>query len=130
LPYIKLLLCFLFVVTVSSLPLAGGGPAATHFSCFAKKSKQKKATQAPLPFGFPIVQDKNGESQKLATLRHLPLFIPFLSRTIGSVTCVEKPIQKQRPTAAIGKIAPIDTDCFEVAVAFEFVFDLPPFETM
>ena len=23
---------------------AGGSPAATHFSCFAKKSKQKKAT--------------------------------------------------------------------------------------
>jgi hypothetical protein len=44
----------------------GCGPTATHFSCFAKKSKQKKATQASLPFGFPIVQDKNGESQKLA----------------------------------------------------------------
>ena len=27
----------------------GGSPAATHFSCFAKKSKQKKATQKPLP---------------------------------------------------------------------------------
>jgi len=24
-------------------------PAATHFSCFAKKSKQKKVTQKPLP---------------------------------------------------------------------------------
>jgi hypothetical protein len=38
--------------------------------------------------------------------------------------------QKQRPTAAIRKIAPIDTDCFEVAVVFDFAFDLPPFETM
>ena len=38
----------------------------------------------------------------------------------------QKQDQKQRPTAAIRKIAPIDTDCFEVAV----VFDLPPFETM
>jgi len=27
-----------------SLRLAGGSPAATHFSCLAKKSKQKKAT--------------------------------------------------------------------------------------
>ena len=46
---------------------------------------QRKATQAPLPFGFPIVQDKNGESQKLATLKHLTLFFPFLPSTIGSV---------------------------------------------
>ena len=28
---------------------AGGSPAATHFSCFAKKSKQKKATRGSLP---------------------------------------------------------------------------------
>jgi hypothetical protein len=42
--------------------LVGGGPTATHFSCFAKKSKQKKATTLPLPFGFPIVQDKKWES--------------------------------------------------------------------
>jgi hypothetical protein len=41
---------------------AGGSPAAAHFSCFAKKSKQKKATQASLPFGFPIVQYKKWES--------------------------------------------------------------------
>jgi hypothetical protein len=33
--------------------LAGGGPAAAYFSCLAKKSKQKKATALPLPFGFP-----------------------------------------------------------------------------
>ena len=29
--------------------LAGGSPAATHFSCFAKKSKQKKATRGSSP---------------------------------------------------------------------------------
>jgi len=74
-----------FEVTLSAQ--VGGGPTATHFSCFAKKSKQKKATQASLPFGFPIAQDKNGESQKLAALKHLPLFFPFLSCTIGSATC-------------------------------------------
>jgi hypothetical protein len=44
------------------LALVGGGPTATHFSCFAKKSKQKKATQAPSPFGFPFVHDKKWES--------------------------------------------------------------------
>jgi hypothetical protein len=34
------------VVTVRLL--AGGRPAATPFSCFAKKRKQKKATQSEL----------------------------------------------------------------------------------
>ncbi|MQR01807.1 hypothetical protein [Glaciimonas soli] len=35
----------------------GGSPTATHFSCFAKKSKQKKAIAEPLPAvgGFPNV---------------------------------------------------------------------------
>ena len=35
---------------------AGGSPAATHFSCFAKKSKQKKATRGSSPrksAGYP-----------------------------------------------------------------------------
>jgi len=45
---------FLGVVVVadavfSSDELAGGSPAATHFSCFAKKSKQKKATAKARP---------------------------------------------------------------------------------
>ena len=43
---------------------AGGSPAATHFSCFAKKSKQKKATAKPLPFGFPFVHDKKWEANE------------------------------------------------------------------
>ncbi len=34
-------------------PLAGGGPAPTHFSYLAKKSEQKKATRALLPFAVP-----------------------------------------------------------------------------
>ena len=33
-----------FSLTPASCGVAGGCPAATHFSCFAKKSKQKKAT--------------------------------------------------------------------------------------
>ena len=31
--------------------LAGGSPAASHFSCLAKKSNQKKATPLRHPFG-------------------------------------------------------------------------------
>ncbi|WP_395005750.1 hypothetical protein, partial [Undibacterium sp.] len=33
-----------------------------HFLCFAKESKQRKATTLPLAFGFPIVRDKKWES--------------------------------------------------------------------
>jgi hypothetical protein len=42
----------LIFVVVGRL-LAGGRPAATYFSCFAKKSKQKKATQSRCPCGMP-----------------------------------------------------------------------------
>jgi hypothetical protein len=35
------------LVVVVRLP-TGGSPVATYFSCFAKKSKQKKATQSEL----------------------------------------------------------------------------------
>ena len=41
---------------------AGSGPAATSFLCFAKESKQRKATTLPLAFGFPIVRVKKWES--------------------------------------------------------------------
>src|SRR5450830_876339 len=34
-------------------PFAGGSPAATHFLCLAKESKQRKATAGSSPFGVP-----------------------------------------------------------------------------
>jgi len=43
-------------------PLVGCGPTASYLFCFAKKGNPKKATQAPLPFGFPIVHNKKWES--------------------------------------------------------------------
>jgi hypothetical protein len=52
--------------------LAGGRPAATPFSCFAKKRKQKKATQSRCPAGSRLCKSKNGKSSKLATLKHEP----------------------------------------------------------
>jgi hypothetical protein len=45
---------------------AGGGPAAAHFSCLAKKSKQKKATARTLPFGFPQKRGASREARQLA----------------------------------------------------------------
>ena len=44
------------------MEFVGSGPAATHFLCFAKESKQRKATTLPLAFGFPIEQGKKWES--------------------------------------------------------------------
>ncbi|WP_197034850.1 hypothetical protein [Herbaspirillum sp. RV1423] len=55
--------CFVYLVSLfcawvvdavlSSIRLAGGGPAAAHFSCLVKKSKQKKTTAGSRPFGLP-----------------------------------------------------------------------------
>jgi hypothetical protein len=41
--------------------LAGGGPAATFFSCLAKKRRQKKATARLAPAGYPFVHHKKWE---------------------------------------------------------------------
>ena len=59
------LLLFLLSVVVVRL-LAGGRPAATPFSCFAKKRKQKKATQSRCPAGARLCRSKNGKRSKLA----------------------------------------------------------------
>jgi len=64
----------------------GGRPTTTHFLCFAKESKQRKATTLPLAFGYPIVQDKKWESlETRLRLKHKAFLIHFLSCTIGSV---------------------------------------------
>jgi hypothetical protein len=58
--------------------LAGGSPAASHFSCFAPsrapKSNQKKATAKPLPSlrsGPQMSQRSAGWEDKLASLKHV-----------------------------------------------------------
>ncbi|MFZ3003237.1 MAG: hypothetical protein WA071_23185 [Undibacterium umbellatum] len=58
---------------------AGGRPAATHFSCLAKKSKPKKATEASLPpeGGSLCCKSKNGKCPKLAALRQRSFLNPF-----------------------------------------------------
>jgi hypothetical protein len=58
--------------------LAGGGPAATHFSCFAKKSKQKKATAESLPLrGSREGEALIGKRNKLASHRQISLLYPI-----------------------------------------------------
>ncbi|WP_229726108.1 hypothetical protein [Oxalicibacterium faecigallinarum] len=63
----------------SSDRLAGGSPAATHFSCLAKKSKQKKATAKSLPFGFPVLQRKKWEMPATRYAQTSGISDPFLA---------------------------------------------------
>src|SRR5450830_1517028 len=44
-----------FDVFLASDNPAGGSPAASHFSCLAKKSNQKKSPPVCRPFGVPCV---------------------------------------------------------------------------
>jgi hypothetical protein len=56
----------------------GCGPTATHFLCFAKESKQRKATTLSLAFGFPIEQDKKWESfETRLRLKQRSFLYPF-----------------------------------------------------
>jgi hypothetical protein len=58
--------------------LAGGGPAANHFLCFAKESKQRKASAGKLPFGFaPKSAIKREMKQTRLRLRQVSFLIRF-----------------------------------------------------
>ncbi|RFB69445.1 hypothetical protein DZB54_12215 [Herbaspirillum sp. 3R-3a1] len=63
---------------------AGGSPAATHFSCLAKKSKQKKRPLVRSPFGVPGVgrHKSGGETNSLRSDK-FPLFIRFAPAATG-----------------------------------------------
>ncbi len=51
----------------SCFNFAGGSPAASHFSCLAKKSNQKKATLPRRPFGLPCVAHAAGRLRNSRT---------------------------------------------------------------
>ncbi|MFJ2986809.1 hypothetical protein ACIPF8_03005 [Collimonas sp. NPDC087041] len=53
--------------------LAGGGPAAAYFLCFAKESKQRKAIAQPFPAfgGSPNAPRASRMGHKLASLKHV-----------------------------------------------------------
>jgi len=69
----------------SSDDQAGGGPAAAHFSCFAKKSKQKKATASSQPpSGVPgVVEHKSGRETNSLRSDKFPFFIRFALAATG-----------------------------------------------
>jgi hypothetical protein len=54
-------------------------PTTTYFLYMPKESRQRKGTQLPCPplrSGFPALRRRFGDRQKLASLRHLPVFSP------------------------------------------------------
>jgi len=46
--------------------VAGGSPAASHFSCFAKKSNQKKANPGLPPLRGSLEKPQTGGAAELA----------------------------------------------------------------
>ncbi len=67
------------IFVFSSDGQAGSGPAAAHFSCFAKKSKQKKATVTRQPFGFPLLWRKKWEANETRCAQTTFTSDPFLT---------------------------------------------------
>ncbi len=64
--------------------LAGGGPAAAHFLCSAKESKQRKAAAVRSPLrGCPVVSGINREAKKIASLRQFSLLVRFFPDITG-----------------------------------------------
>ncbi|RFB70802.1 MULTISPECIES: hypothetical protein [unclassified Herbaspirillum] len=64
--------------------VAGGGPAAAHFLCFAKESKQRKATAIRRPFGVPVgAVLKSGRETNSLRSDKFPFFIRFEHVTNG-----------------------------------------------
>ena len=66
-------------------PFAGGSPAATHFLCFAKESKQRKATASSQPpSGVPgVVEHKSGRETNSLRSDKFPFFIRFALAATG-----------------------------------------------
>jgi len=59
---------------------AGGSPAATYFLCFAKESKQRKASAGKLPFGFASKSAVKREMKKTRLrLRQFSFLIRFIA---------------------------------------------------
>jgi hypothetical protein len=55
----------------------GCGPTATYFLCFAKESKQRKAMQVLLPFGFPFRCEKKWENVETRFAQTTTFSFPF-----------------------------------------------------
>jgi hypothetical protein len=60
--------------------LAGNGPAATPFLCFAKERKQRKASAGKLPFGYASKSAiKREMKQTRLRLRQVSFLIRFIA---------------------------------------------------
>src|SRR5450830_964825 len=73
-----------FVFSFFDQPFAGGSPAATHFLCLAKESKQRKATAGSSPFGVPSdAKQKIGRENNSLRSDIFPLSFHFSHRITG-----------------------------------------------
>jgi len=73
-----------FVFSFFDQPFAGGSPAATHFLCLAKESKQRKATAGSRSFGLPgAAKQKMGRETNSLRSDKFPFFFHFSHRIIG-----------------------------------------------
>jgi hypothetical protein len=84
----------------------GGGPAAAHFLCLAKESKQRKATAESLPpLGVPEkVNAKVGSAETRLRLKHLHFFFHFGIHFFGSAKA-ELPV-RGFASLALGSVIP------------------------
>ena len=102
---------------------AGCGPAATHFLCFAKESKQRKATTVPLPLRGPrLCRTKNGKWAKLTSLRcvqttptSFSIFCP--AQTASSQWTTKHSLFEVRHIRFFNKAVAFDVPAFGVAKA-------------
>jgi hypothetical protein len=63
---------------LSSINLAGGSPAATHFLCLAKESKPRKRPLGRSPFGVPGAdRHKSGRENNSLRSDIFPFFFRF-----------------------------------------------------
>jgi hypothetical protein len=88
---------------------------ATHFLCFAKESKQRKATAARCPFGVPEpIRQEAGSAKTRLRLKHLRFCFRFLPDCFGSS---QRNFQKPNPKAKlpVPRIFAIDATAIDSA---------------
>jgi hypothetical protein len=89
--------------------LAGGRPAATPFSCFAKKRKQKKATQFAALRVPACASQKMGNEANSPAAQTASFLIHFLPCTSGSAADGERQhihsVTCASPSARVGTIS-------------------------
>jgi hypothetical protein len=100
--------------------LAGGGPAATPFLCFAKERKQRKATAGKLPFGFASKYAVKREmKQTRLRLRQVSFLIRFTAYFDASFQA--QFVRRDYFITPLGYLWSFNVDYFEVATCIAYL---------